>query len=173
MKRPIAGNLLGPLTVVLVGALVRGRPNYLTIGYICPFDFGTRIFFSIYKGRYTCQGIQEHRTFSVNVPSSDMLGRVSIAGSKSGWDYDKSELFRSFYGTLKTAPMIEECPVTIECEVDRLLDSDRNHGVIGSVVSSHIDPALMVDGRPDFRRIDPVVWTNAGAATYYRLGERL
>jgi len=36
-KREVKSNLLSPLPVVLVGAQVNGKPNYLVIGYISPF----------------------------------------------------------------------------------------------------------------------------------------
>ncbi len=45
-KHEINCNLLSPLPVILVGALVKGRPNFLVIGYSCPFDFGS-IFSSV------------------------------------------------------------------------------------------------------------------------------
>ncbi len=69
MKQELEGNLLSPLPVALVGALVNDHPNYLVIGYISPFNFGKHIFFSLYKKRYTRIGIHEQQTFSVNVPS--------------------------------------------------------------------------------------------------------
>jgi hypothetical protein len=39
MKKPVDGNLLSPLPVVLTGAMVNNRPNYMVAGYIRPFDF--------------------------------------------------------------------------------------------------------------------------------------
>ncbi len=173
MKRALDGNYLSPLSVALVGALVNGKPNYLVIGYICPFDFGQHVFFSIYKKRHTHEGILEQRTFSVNVPQAGMLEKLKIVGSKSGRDIDKSTLFESFYGELETAPMIRECPISIECEVVELLDYGRNHGVIGRVVRSYVDEEYLIDGRVDFARLDPLVWTTGGDNAYYRLGQRL
>ena len=79
-KQVINGNLLSPLPVVLVGALVNGRPNYLVIGYIAPFNFGKHIFFSLYKKRYTRIGIHENRTFSVNIPTEDLLYDRGLMG---------------------------------------------------------------------------------------------
>ena len=73
MKQEVKGNLLSPLPAVLVGAMVNGKPNYMVIGYICPFDFGRHIFFSLFKKRYTRVGIHENQTFSVNIPSVDLL----------------------------------------------------------------------------------------------------
>ncbi|MFC2095454.1 flavin reductase family protein [Candidatus Bipolaricaulota bacterium] len=174
MKRTFDGNLLSPLSVVLVGALVNEKPNYLVIGYICPFNFAKHVFFSIYKKRYTHEGILEHRTFSVNIPSADMIKKLEIAGSKSGREYDKSTLFESFYGELKTAPMIAECPITIECEVDQLLDYDQNHGVIGRAVKSYVNEELLKDEKTvDMAKADLLVWTTGDDFSYYRLGDRI
>lgn len=173
MKQKMDGNLLSPLPVVLVGSVVNDRPNYLVIGYISPFNFGKHIFFSLYKGRYTRIGIHEHKTFSVNIPSESILRETSICGSKSGRDFDKSSLFETFYGELKTAPLIQQCPINIECEVDRILDYDRNDGIIGRVVQSYVDTSCLADGKLDMREVHPVIWATGGDFNYYRLGERI
>jgi flavin reductase (DIM6/NTAB) family NADH-FMN oxidoreductase RutF len=173
MKQEFQENLLSPLPVALVGALVNGRPNYLVIGYICPFDFGKYVFFSLYKQRHTRVGIQEHRTFSVNVPSEKLLAETNICGSRSGRDFDKASLFDTFYGELKTAPMIRECPINIECEVAETLDYEQNEGIIGRVVRSYSDSACLTDGKLDFRKVHPILWVTGGDFNFYRLGERL
>ena len=77
-KQVIEGNLLSPLPVILVGANVNGKPNYLVIGYSCPFDFGKYIFFSLSKRRYTTIGIHENMTFSVNIPSENLAEKTDI-----------------------------------------------------------------------------------------------
>jgi len=137
MKQELKGNLLSPLPVVLVGAMVNSRPNYLVIGYISPFDFGRYIFFSLYKKRYTRIGIHQNRTFSVNIPSEDLLAGTAVCGSKSGRDFDKGSLFDTFYGELKTAPMIRQCLINMECEMTEILDYDPNEGIIGHLIESY------------------------------------
>lgn len=173
MKLKRDENLLSPLPVVLVGALVGARPNYLVIGYISPFDFGKHIFFSLFKGRYTRIGIHEHKTFSVNVPTEDMIDAVNTCGSTSGRDLDKSSLFDVFYGELATAPMIRECPLNIECEVVDVLDYGENEGIIGRVAKSYVDESCVADGKLDMRLVRPIVWATGGDFNYYRLGARL
>jgi flavin reductase (DIM6/NTAB) family NADH-FMN oxidoreductase RutF len=173
MKQEFKENLLSPLPVVLVGAIVNGRPNYLVIGYICPFNFGKHIFFSLYKKRYTSIGIHENKTFSVNIPSEDLLAETNICGSKSGRDIDKAKLFDNFYGELKTAPMIQQCPINIECEVAEILDYDPNEGIIGRVIKSYADPECLTDGKLDWRKVHPIIWATGGDFNYYRLGERI
>jgi flavin reductase (DIM6/NTAB) family NADH-FMN oxidoreductase RutF len=172
-KRVVKGNLLSPLPVVLVGAQVNNKPNYLVIGYICPFDFGRFIFFSIYKKRYTRIGIHENKTFSVNIPSENILTETDICGSKSGRDYDKSAIFNTFYGELQTAPMIKECPINIECKVAEILDYDPNEGIIGEVIKSYANPHCLNDDKLDWRKVHPIIWATGGDFNYYQLGERI
>ncbi|MFX0063843.1 MAG: flavin reductase family protein [Candidatus Hermodarchaeota archaeon] len=172
-KQELKGNLLNPLPVALVGAMVNGYPNYLVIGYISPFDFGKYIFFSLYKKRYTRIGIHENKTFSVNIPSENLLAETKICGSKSGRDFDKKSLFDTFYGELKTAPMIRQCPINMECEVTEILDYDPNEGIIGKVVKSYINPQCLTDGKLDMRKVHPILWATGGDFNFYRLGERI
>ncbi|UCE09158.1 MAG: flavin reductase family protein [Candidatus Thorarchaeota archaeon] len=172
-KQEVKGNLLSPLPVALVGALVDGRPNYLVIGYISPFNFGRHIFFSLFKKRYTRIGIHENMTFSVNIPSESILEQTKICGSKSGRDVDKSKLFETFYGELKTAPMIKECPINMECEVTEILDYDPNEGIIGRVVGSYADSECLDEDKLDMRKVHPFVWATGGDFNYYSLGSRL
>ncbi|MFX1591310.1 MAG: flavin reductase family protein [Promethearchaeota archaeon] len=176
-KQEIEGNLLSPLPVILVGANVRGKPNYMVIGYSCPFDFGKYIFFSLSKKRYTTIGIHENNTFSVNIPSENLMEKTHICGSRSGRDIDKGKLFDTYYGELKTAPMIRECPINIECEIHEILDYDRNEGIIGRVVKSYVNHQYTIeeDGEInlDWRKIHPIIWATGGDFNYYKLGERL
>jgi flavin reductase (DIM6/NTAB) family NADH-FMN oxidoreductase RutF len=173
MKQQLDGTLLSPLPVVLVGTMVKGRPNYLVIGYISPFDFGRHIFFSLYKKRYTRIGIHQNKTFSVNIPSVDLLRETNICGSKSSREVDKSTLFDNFFGELKTAPMIHQCPINIECEVAEIIDYDPNEGIIGRVVKSYVDERCLTDGKLDMRTVHPILWATGGDFNYYRLGERI
>jgi flavin reductase (DIM6/NTAB) family NADH-FMN oxidoreductase RutF len=173
-KKEYDGNLLSPLPVALVGALVDGRPNYCVVGYISPFDFGRHVFLSLYKKRHTSRGIHENRAFSVNLPSEDLLAEVNICGSKSGRDVDKAKLFETFYGELATAPMIAECPLNMACEVTDILDYDPNEGIIGRVVASYVDEELVTSGGAvDMKAARLFSWTIGGDFSFYALGDRL
>jgi flavin reductase (DIM6/NTAB) family NADH-FMN oxidoreductase RutF len=173
MKKEYQGNILNPLPVALVGTLINGRPNYCVIGYITPFNFGKHIFFSLYKKRYTRMGIKENKTFSVNMPSEDLMKELEICGSKSGRDVDKSALFNTFYGELKTAPMIDECPLNMECEVTDIIDYDPNEGVIGRVVRSYATSDIFNDGVFNMNKARLLVWTAGADSSYYKIGERI
>ncbi len=173
MKRTYDGNVLGPLPLALVGANVGGRPNYLVIGYIAPMKFGKQVFFSINRKRYTSLGILENGTFSVNVPSADLVDDVKRCGGTSGRNVDKSAWFEAFYGALETAPMIRACSLNMECEVVEILTTKHSHNVIGRVVKSYVDEGLLSEERVDMRHAGLMSWTIGGELNLYALGEQV
>jgi len=104
--------------IVLVGANVNGKPNYLAVGCVSAVNLRPPInVVSLNKNHYTPKGILENKTFSINIPSSDQVVETDYCGVASGKTKDKSKVFTTFYGELETAPMIEECWITSECKL--------------------------------------------------------
>ena len=77
----------------------------------------------------------------------------------SGEKVDKSETFEIFYGSLKTAPMIRECPVSLECRLVQIVPLPTNSLYIGEIVGAYADGRVIKDGKPDFPGIDPLFLT--------------
>ena len=147
-----------PLPITLVGAIVEGKPNFLTIGFFAILSHLPPIVsVSLYKNHYTVKGIKEGGAFSVNIPSADMVKITDFCGIFSGRKVDKSKLFKSFYGQLNTAPMIEECPLNIECKLFRTIEAGNNLIFTGEVVSVYASKEVLSEGVPDIQAIDPLV----------------
>ena len=163
--------LLYPTPAVLVGAIVEGKPNFMTAAW-CGIASSQppALSVAIRPQRYTYIGIVENNSFSINVPSADMVQKVDFCGIYSGKKKDKSQLFECFYGTLKTAPLIQECPVNLECKVIHTLELGAHNLVIGQITDTFIDEDCLSDGKADAIKIDPLVYST-GAAQYQRLGE--
>jgi len=77
---------------------------------------------AIRPARYTLKGIHTGE-FSVNIPSTDIVKEVDYCGTVSGAKVDKVKVckFKIFYGELKKAPLIEQCPVNLACKVEHIL----------------------------------------------------
>jgi flavin reductase (DIM6/NTAB) family NADH-FMN oxidoreductase RutF len=170
MKKEM-GPMMGlyPMLVILVGALVDGKPNYATIAHVGIIDF-THLSVSMGKSHYTNAGIKANRTFSVNLPSQAMVKETDHCGLVSGKKEDKSGIFKTFFGSLETAPMIEECPLNMECKLIQTIDMERHDVFIGEIVQTYFDENCLDSGKPDFEKIAPVLFSPA--AHYFRLGER-
>jgi flavin reductase (DIM6/NTAB) family NADH-FMN oxidoreductase RutF len=167
---------LGPMPymsvmpTVLVGAHVRGTPNYMTAAWAMVACMAPpMVCVAINKARYTAQGIEENKTFSLNIPSTQQIVETDYCGLVSGAHEDKAGIFRSFYGKLKTAPLAEECPVNIECKLFNSVDCGSHHVHIGEVVEIHADKSCVIDGKPDITKIHPIVYAQA---TYFEVGKQ-
>ena len=166
-----AKNCLYPLPTVLVGANVNGRANYITIAHVGIADPGC-VTLGMNKAHYTNAGIKENRAFSVNIPSIGLVEETDYCGLVSGKNTDKGALFESFYGKLKTAPMIKQCPINMECRLIQTVDFPRHDLFIGEVVDTYCDEQCLTDDAVDFSKVQPILFVMTDTS-YWRLGKRL
>jgi flavin reductase (DIM6/NTAB) family NADH-FMN oxidoreductase RutF len=127
---------------------------------------------SLNPTHYTCDGISENSTFSLNLPSPEMVEATDWCGIKSGKKTDKSQIFETFTGELETAPMIEACRLTAECRVLKTVPFDVDTVFFGEVVSAYIDDTAIVDDAPDWEKINPLLFTFPDKG-YWQLGSRI
>ena len=172
MKVPVGArkNLLCPMPVVMVGANVNGKANYTTVAYV---GIISRNFVSVAmaKPHYSNAGIKENGTFSVNIPSEDQVKETDYCGIVSGNQVDKSKVFTTFYGRLKTAPMIEECPVNLECKLTQTIDTGRGETFIGEIEEAYVNADCMNNDMVDYDKVKPILFVTE-EATYWKLGPR-
>jgi flavin reductase (DIM6/NTAB) family NADH-FMN oxidoreductase RutF len=168
---------LGPMPymsvmpTLLVGANVKGKPNYMTAAWATVACMAPpMVCVAINKMRFTAKGIEENKTFSLNVPAANQVVETDHCGLVSGAQVDKSGVFRSFYGKLKTAPLAEECPVNIECRLFKAVDCGSHLLYIGEVVEIHADKACVTEGKPDITKINPIVYAQL---TYFDVGKQV
>ncbi len=166
-----AQTLLYPMPAVLVGAMVKARPNFMTAAW-CGIAASTppAISVALRRARYTFEGVEATGTFSINVPSADQARIVDHCGIYSGHRQDKSEIFQVEYGVLKTAPLIAECPVKHECKVIHSVDLNSHVLFVGEIVETYLNSDCLSDGKPDTSKIDPLIYST-GTQQYHRLGE--
>lgn len=172
MKKTVGPkNCLYPMPVTIVGANVEGKPNYITIAHVGIMDF-EHVSLSMGKQHYTNEGIRENGTFSVNIPSAAIVKQTDYCGLVSGRKYDKSLVFKTFYGSLETAPMISECAASMECRLAGTMDMARHDVFIGQIVETYCDEELLAPGDLlDFSKLDPILFAMYDKS-YFKLGER-
>jgi len=163
-----------PMPAFLVGANVDGKPNFMTAawGGIANGE-PPMLSVAINHHRYTHRGITQNMTFSINVPSTDLVKETDYCGITSGAKVDKVETcrFRVFYGKLGSAPLIEQCPLNLECKVVHILDLGSHSLVIGKIEETHISDDCLTDGKPDVSKIKPLIFVTAPAHQYRAFGE--
>jgi flavin reductase (DIM6/NTAB) family NADH-FMN oxidoreductase RutF len=163
--------MIWPHPTVLVGAMVDGKPDFAAVAWTgVAASNPASVTIALQPHRYSLKGIYQSRTFSVNVPSTDLVKEADYCGLVSGADTDKVKdcKFKVFYGKLKTAPLIEQCPINLECEVTHILNLGSHHLVVGKVAETYISEECLTDEKPDISKVKPFAF---GPMKYYALGE--
>ena len=172
MKKKLnAINVLYPTPTVLVGAVVDGKPNFITIAHIGIVNHARPYLISISsaKAHYTNAGIKTHNAFSVNIPSEDLVVETDYAGMVSGKKTDKSELFEIFHGELENAPMIKACPINMECRLYDIYDTPTHDLFIGEIVETHADESVLTEGKVDLAKLKPLLF-DMSSIKYWSVG---
>ncbi len=160
-----------PMPVTLVGATVAGKPNFMAVAWVSRVNYSPPyLAVAIGKKHHTTRGIDEHGTFSVNLPGRDLVVPTDYVGIRSGAEVDKAKVFDVFYGELGTAPMVEGCPLCAECRVVRKVEFPGNNLYVGEQVAAYADEGILVDGEPHITKLDPFLLV-APPGDYVALGE--
>jgi flavin reductase (DIM6/NTAB) family NADH-FMN oxidoreductase RutF len=169
-----AKTLLYPMPIVIMGANVEGKVNYMSAAWCSIVEENPpMIMVASNKSHHTNRGIKENGTFSINIPSEEMVISTDYVGIRSGKNTDKSTVFDNFYGELLTAPMIDQCPINLECRLIKTIDLDTSHEIfIGKIEETYVNNNCITNTFPDIKKIKPIVFSN-GDANYWSVGELL
>lgn len=159
MEKKNIGKLLAlyPKPMTVVGAEVEGKVNWLVVGHtgIIGHD---RILVSMSNKHYTNQGIKKSKKLSINLVDRAMLPKADYVGSVSGIFVDKSHVFDYHIGENGT-PLIDASPLTMECDVEDIYETDGFDNFICSVANTYADPDVLdSDGKLDYARLKPVLF---------------
>ncbi|THB65032.1 MAG: flavin reductase family protein [Desulfovibrio sp.] len=153
--------------------MVEGKANFLTIAHVGIMNHGAPQYLSIGLGRshYTNIGIHESGVFSINVPSRELVVKTDYVGLVSGKNTDKSDVFELFQG--KTgAPLIAECPVVMECRVERVVEFSTHEVFVGEIVETYADETVLSGGKIDVAKLDPLLF-DMSSVKYWSLGQEV
>ncbi len=172
MKKNIGVTLaLYPTPVVVVGAEVEGKVNWLLVAHVGIIGHD-RIMLSLFKGHYTNRGIKQSGKVSVNMVSEAMLDRADYVGCVSGSKADKSDVFVYHLGEAGT-PVIDESRLVMECEVVDNYETETFDNFICRIINTYADEDILNEkGKPDYDKLKPVLFEMPNY-TYLKTGETI
>lgn len=153
------GKLLAlyPKPMTVVGTKVEGKVNWLVVGHTGVIGHD-RVLVSMSKQHYSNQGIKQSKKLSINLVSREMLPKADYVGSVSGETVDKSSVFAYHIGENGT-PVIDESPLTMECNVVDIYETDSFDNFICTVVNTYAAPDVLDNtGKLDYTRLKPVLF---------------
>jgi flavin reductase (DIM6/NTAB) family NADH-FMN oxidoreductase RutF len=115
--------------------------------------------------------------FVFNLATWDLREAVNLSSAPAPRGTDEFEVagLEKLPAGMVAPPRIAASPVHFECRLVQLVDlltndsGDLNTLVIGHVVGVHIDESVIVDGRIDIHRLQPIA--RLGGADYATIGE--
>ena len=176
VKKRLEDNLFAfvPITTqTVLGVHIGGRVNFMALGWLTRVNFKpAMIAISVNKNNMSCQAVIDNGEFSVNIPDAGQVAAADYTGLVSARRTDKSGLFEVFYGTLKSAPLIVDFPVNVECKLVERVELPTNYCFIGEVMGVHADEALVVNGYPDPEKVRPIMLSMPDNR-FWTLGENI
>lgn len=163
MMQKNIGSVMGlyptPATIVGVKLDEGERVNFLTIAHVGVVEHGM---FSISVDKaheLTDEAIKKQRAVSVSLISQDMLVAADYCGIAKGAKTDKTDVFKHHFGELGNAPIIDEAPVSMECEVVDSFEAGNFTNYILNPKATYVqEECLNERGKIDYEKVSPVLF---------------
>ena len=165
-----------PMPVLMVAAYNEdGTPNVMNAawGMICGMD---KIALFIDEDHKTTQDILQKKAFTVSIADkahmdvADFFGiatgnKMSDKFAKTGYHATKSERV--------DAPIVEEFPLTMECELAEVVDTENMYCIVGKIVNTMVDEETLDEkGKVDPSKLDALIFDQFRSG-YYVSGEQV
>lgn len=142
------GNMVYPLPAAMVSVgTEEGQSNIITVawtGTVCTNP--AMLYISVRPERYSYSMIRTSGEFVLNLTTEEMARATDYCGVRSGRDVDKwkeTGLTQGKASKLLYAPIIEECPVNIECRVTEVKELGSHHMFLAEVVAVQVSDEYM------------------------------
>ena len=165
-----------PMPVLMVAAYDEtGKVNVMNAawGMICNMD---RIALFIDEDHKTTQNILKTKAFTVSIADKDHMDVADFFGIATGNKMpDKFERtgYHAAKSTFVNAPVIEEFPVVMECELAEITENESFYCVVGKIVNTAADENVLEEnGKVDPAKLNALIFDQFQHG-YYVSGEKV
>ena len=164
---------LYPMPVLIVAAYDEvGIPNAMNAAWGGIFTDET-IGVCLSEGHKTTKNIRTTGAFTVSVATADTVTACDYVGLVSG-NKEPDKFAKAGFTATKSqfvnAPIINELPMTLECEL-LSYDEENNH-LVGRIVNISADEKILTDGKIDVAKLRPITYDPIGY-NYFELGTKV
>lgn len=164
---------LFPMPVLIISTYCEdGTPDAMNAawGTICDYK---KIALFLSADHKTVKNIKQRNAFTVAIADEKNLIACDFVGIVSA-NHDKQKMGKSGFTTVKSAnvdaPVIEELPLTLECELDHI--DDKEGCVYGNIVNIVADETIFTNEKVDLNKLDPIAYDPA-SRSYFTMGKKV
>lgn len=168
------GTLLAPVPAVLVSCGTVENPNVLTVAWTGIISTKPPMtYISVRPERYSYPIIKQSGEFVINLSTSALCRQTDFCGVRSGRNTDKLSVcgFHITNASKISAPVIEECPVSLECCVTEIKEFGSHDMFIARIVGADIDEQYIDSkGKLNLQQAGLMAYAHG---EYFTLGRKL
>lgn len=142
-------------------------------GMVCGMD---RIMLCIDEEHKTTKNIRVSKAFTVSIADRDHMDVADFFGIASGNKMeDKFERtgYHAVASTRVNAPIIDEFPLVLECELAEIIDTENIHAVIGKIVNVAAEERVLDEkGKVNPEALNALIFDQFKSG-YYVTGEKV
>lgn len=165
-----------PMPVLMVAAYDEGgKVNVMNAawGMICAED---KIALFIDEDHKTTQNILAVKAFTVSLANVETMAEADFFGIATGNKMpDKFERsgFHAEKSSHVNAPVIEEFPVVMECELAEIVQTENLYAIVGKIINAQADENILdAKGKVDPAKINALIFDQFQHG-YYTAGEKV
>ncbi len=165
-----------PMPVLMVAAYDNNeKVNVMNVawGQICDED---KIILFIGEGKKTWLNIKESKAFTVSIADKAHMDAADFFGIASGNKIDDKFERTGYHAAASDkvhAPVIDEFPVAMECELLEFLHTDYVDGIVGKIVGVKAEDAVLDEkGKIDPEKLQALIFDQFRHG-YYVTGEQV
>ena len=155
------GSVMGlyPTPVTIVGVVSGEQVNFLPIAHVGVVEHNTFLISMDKTHKLSDAAIQETKVVSVSLVNEDMLIAADYCGIVKGESIDKSQVFRYHFDELKKAPVLDDAPVCMTCQVIDVVDVGNFANYILKPIHTYVqEECLNPNGKIDYEKVRPVLF---------------
>ena len=150
---------LYPMPVLILAAYdADGKANAMNAAWGGIFT-DEHIGICISEGHKTTKNILSTRAFTVSMAIVEQIAACDYVGIVSG-NREADKFAKAGFTALRSevvnAPIIEQLPMTLECELVSY-DEESNH-LVGRIVNVSADERILTDGKIDYGKLRPITY---------------
>lgn len=169
-----SGTFIYPIPAVMVSCGTMEESNIITVAWTGILNTNPAMcYISVRPERYSHNIIKENGEFAINLTTRQLAYATDWCGVKSGRDVDKfkeMKLTKERANIIK-APLIKECPVSVECKVKEIVPLGSHDMFVAEIVAIDADEKYIDEkGAFDISKCDLIAYANGG---YYPLESKI
>ena len=168
------GALTAPVPPAMVTAGEGDEANIITVAWTGIVNtVPPKTYISVRPTRHSYELIRKTGEFCVNLTPARLVKAADFCGMYTGKKVDKFAKCGLTKGEASqvSCPIIEECPLTLECKVTDVIELGSHHMFLADIVAVDVDDTL-VDEKGKLR-LDKAGLAAYAHGEYFELGKKL